>query len=231
MTMRIFLLITCGFVAALVAPHTAVAHKVIASAYASGDTIEGEIGFSNGEMAANTKVVVTDDRGATLGETITDGDGFFVFTPTQTVIHVFEANLGAGHVARAKLSLEELPDITPNKAAGTSVAPVVPAGDTSTSSAKSQSATSPAQTGKGAAAVPAELITDQRDLMLEMIRKELRPLRREIAAYKEKNNLQTILGGIGYIFGLFGLWFFFAARRRLSAASQVTQSAEGKASP
>lgn len=231
MTMRIFFLLAGVFSIALVGSHTAFAHKIIASAYASGDVIEGEIGFSNGEMAANTKVVVKDDSGTMLGETTTDGDGLFIFTPTQKVIHVFEADLGAGHLARVTLSLEELPDITSDKSEGTSAATSVSANDKSASSAKSGAATPPANAVQGAAAIPGELIAAQRDMMAEMIRKELRPLRREIAAYKEKNNLQTILGGIGYIFGLFGLWFFLAARRRQSATPQVTQSVEGKVSP
>lgn len=227
MTMRIFFLLAGAFSIALVGPHTASAHKIIASAYASGDVIEGEIGFSNGEMAANTKVVVKDGRGTMLGETTTDGDGLFIFTPTQKVIHVFEADLGAGHLARVTLSLDELPDITPEKSEGTIAATSVSTNDNSAPSAKSGAAT---QSAQDSAAVPAELIAAQQDMMAEMIRKELRPLRREIAAYKEKNDLQTILGGIGYIFGLFGLWFFLAARRRQSATPQATQSVEGKVS-
>lgn len=34
------------------------AHKVVAGAYASGDHIEGEIGFSDGSMARNAVVEV-----------------------------------------------------------------------------------------------------------------------------------------------------------------------------
>jgi nickel transport protein len=49
------------------------------------------------------------------------------------------------------------------------------------------------------------------------VRDEVRPLRREITAYKEKNDLQTVLGGIGYIVGLFGLAFFLMARRERRA--------------
>ena len=59
------------------------------------------------------------------------------------------------------------------------------------------------------------LTVAERDAIAEAVRNEVRPLRREIAAYKEKNDLQTILGGIGYIAGLFGVGFYVAARRRL----------------
>jgi nickel transport protein len=62
------------------------------------------------------------------------------------------------------------------------------------------------------------LTAAQREIVAEAVRNEMRPLRREIIAMKEKNDLQSILGGIGYIVGLFGLWFFLAARRQKAAA-------------
>jgi nickel transport protein len=52
------------------------------------------------------------------------------------------------------------------------------------------------------------------------VRDELRPLRREITAYKEKNDLQSILGGIGYIFGFFGIAYYIAARRLRDKATK-----------
>ena len=44
----------------------AAAHKVIASAYPSGPEIEGEIGFSNGDMAKNATVEVLGPDGTRL---------------------------------------------------------------------------------------------------------------------------------------------------------------------
>lgn len=186
-------------------PAPARAHKVIASAYASGSVIEGEIGFSNGDMAADIAVLVYDDADNRLGETRTDGDGFFVFTPTKSVPHVFRANLGAGHVAETRLEAEDLPEIAATSepagviaSAKAANAPVTPADATASGNAFSK---------------------EQRLLIAEAVRNEVRPLRREIAAYREKNDLQTILGGIGYIVGLFGLWFFIAARKQRTAGA------------
>jgi nickel transport protein len=56
----------------------------------------------------------------------------------------------------------------------------------------------------------------EKSAIAEAVRNEVRPLRREIAAYREHNDFQTILGGLGYIFGLFGLGFYIAARRKLA---------------
>ncbi|WP_444464714.1 cobalt ABC transporter permease [Rhodobacter capsulatus] len=176
------------------APLPALAHKVIASVYPAGARIEGEIGFSNGDMAVNTTVSVTDPAGRVLGETVTDDAGGFTFTPAEPVDHLFRADLGAGHVAEVTLPAAEVAAIL-----GKAVSSAAPAAASGASAAAPQ-----------AASIDAEQIA-------ALMRDEIRPLRQEIAAYKEKNDLQTILGGIGYIAGLFGLGFYLAARRRLMA--------------
>ncbi|KUF12441.1 hypothetical protein [Pseudoponticoccus marisrubri] len=179
----------------LALPGPALAHKVIAAVFPSGDRIEGEIGFSNGDMATDQAVEVFDGQGNRLGETVTDADGFFEYVPQAPVRHVFRADLGAGHVAETSMSAEEV-------AALLGVAPPEPAPTPNTQ------AVTPAATGLSAA---------DKAAIATLVRDEIRPLRREIAAYREKNDLQTVLGGIGYIFGLFGLGFYLAARRKLAA--------------
>ncbi|PJE27836.1 nickel transport protein [Pseudooceanicola antarcticus] len=187
-------------IAALCAlPLPALAHKVIASVFPSGSAIEGEVGFSNGAMAVGQEVQVFGPDGALLGRVLTDDDGFFLFTPTEPVAHRFRADLGAGHVANVTMEAAEVARIlgtTPAAPAGDGT----PAGDTGPTGA-------PASAAGFSAAQQAEIA--------QMLRDELRPLRREIAAYRERNDLQSILGGIGYIVGLFGLGFYLAARRRL----------------
>ncbi|MEM9633543.1 MAG: cobalt ABC transporter permease [Pseudomonadota bacterium] len=190
----------------------ALAHKVIASVFTSGETIEGEIGFSNGDMAVDTLVEVFDGDGNKLGEVTTDSDGFFSFKPTQKVIHVFKSNLGAGHVAEVRMEIEELPEI----AAASSVAETVEGAENSqVSSVEISNSDANAEAAAGAA-ISLAALEQNRELLREMIHREVTPLRREIAAYKEKNDFQTILGGIGYIVGLFGLFFYLAARRKLA---------------
>lgn len=180
------------------APLPALAHKVIAGVFPSGDAIEGEIGFSNGDMASETVVTVTGPDGAELGRVKTDADGVFVYTPTAPVTHHFHANLGPGHVADVTMSAEEVAKIMGVAAANVEV----PA----------------ASTAQDPAATPlASLSDEERQVIAQAVRDEMRPLRRELAAYREHNDFQTILGGIGYIIGLFGLGFYLAARRKLAA--------------
>ena len=51
-------------------------------------------------------------------------------------------------------------------------------------------------------------------MVADAVRREVKPLRKELIAYKEKNDFQNILGGLGYICGIFGLLFFIRAKRR-----------------
>ena len=194
------------------------AHKVVVSAYADGTYIEGEIGFSSGDMAANTVVEVFDDAGNKVGETKTDEDGIFQFTPTKATPLTFKANLGQGHIATYRMEVDELPEIFS--------ADQMKAAEEEKAKQAALIKEAEAETSKsgGAAIDPALLqamISEGVKIELKAfkseiasaVRKEVKPLYKEVAAYKEKNDMQSILGGIGYIFGLFGVGFYVAARR------------------
>lgn len=179
-------------------PLPALAHKVIAAVYPSGAQIEGEIGFSSGDMAENALIIVLDPAGRKLGQTVTDGNGMFTFAPTEVADHVFRADLGAGHVANVTMKADAVARIL-GQAKAADTAAFVP------------------QPEADVPAAPSAVAAFDPELIASIVRDEMRPLRQEIAAYKEKNDLQTILGGIGYIAGVFGLAFYIAARRRLGA--------------
>jgi nickel transport protein len=185
--------------ALLAMPLPAAAHKVIFAVFKSGDVVEGELGFSNGDMSSGAVIEAFDSAGNKIGEAITDADGFFVYAPTQAITHIFKADMGAGHVAEAEMTADDIADILGVAAAEETVA-------------KSTTTASPIATG---GVTVASLSSEERLAIAEAVRDEMRPLRRELAAYREKNDLQTILGGLGYIFGLFGLYFYIAARRRM----------------
>lgn len=185
--------------ALFVLPLPALAHKVIAGVFPSGEAIEGEIGFSDGTMATDQEVVVLAPDGAELGRTQTDEFGFFVFVPAEPVAHRFFADLGAGHVAEATMPAEEVAKIL-------GVAAPEP----------EPSAAQAADTVAAGGLTVASLTAEERAAIAEIVRDEMRPLRREISALKEHNGLQSILGGIGYIVGLFGVGFYLAARRKLA---------------
>lgn len=174
---------------------TAHAHKVVASGWLDGNDIEGEVGLSNGDVALKgTLVEVYTEAGEKIGETTVGDEGLFRFTPTQAVAHKFVANLGAGHVAQFVMAADELPEsLGASKAQGS--APVAPK----------------MRPNNERPIIVQENLTR---MIAKAVRQEVQPLRKEIAAYKEKNNLQSILGGIGYIFGITGVVFYIMARRK-----------------
>ncbi len=180
---------------------TASAHKVIASAWSEGEMIEGEVGFSNGQMAdAGTVVKVLGPDGAELGQATVGDDGLFRFKPTVAVAHTFRADMGLGHVAQVTLSPEELPVSLAREGAGN------PEQAARSSGARNDQAAAPS------------IAPDTLDALIsEAVRREMRPLRRDLAAYKEERDLQGLLGGLGYIAGIFGLLFFVAGQRRRKA--------------
>ncbi|NKC12027.1 MAG: cobalt ABC transporter permease [Gammaproteobacteria bacterium] len=192
-------LIRCGLLATVCLVLTPIthAHKLILSVYATGDRFEGELGFSDGTMAADATIHVSDRQGNALAQIITDAEGFFTYNPAARADHIFHANLGAGHAAEVHLGADELPL---GQARG-DAKPVRPI-------------TAPI------AAVPKDQTQLDETRLAALIAQEIKPLRKEIASYKEQRNLQTLLGGIGYIIGLCGIAFYLAARQKLKHGSR-----------
>jgi len=171
------------------------AHNVVGGVYALGTEIEGEAGFSNGDMAkAGLTVEVLDALGQVLGTTVTEEEGMFRFQASQRIDHHFRIEMGAGHLLEVSLPADELPES-------------LPGGDPSLVTVSAAVVTG--------AAVGAGLNATQIQLMVEKaVARQVKPLRKELNAYKEKAGLRDILGGIGYIFGLCGLGIMLRQRKQ-----------------
>ena len=175
------------------------AHNVVGGVYVNGFDIEGEAGFSNGSMAnAGTLVKVFDQSGVPLGEVKTDAEGFFVFTAKKRITHIFEVNMGAGHILKMLLPAEELPE----SLGGIRLVQAIPKENIKNveNNSPSSSTITPIQLEK-------------------IIAKHIKPLRKEITALKERSGLRDIIGGIGYIFGLLGM-IALIREHRLKKAKQ-----------
>ena len=158
-------------------------------------------------MARNQPVEGLSEDGKKIGETRTGEDGVFTYKPTRKMTYIFRADMGGGHIANFRMEAADLPVVIPSDAAAAAVA-------TAPASPKTAEAPANAPAAAAAAVSDARLSDAERNLLLQAVSNEIKPLRREIIALKEKNSLQSILGGLGYIAGLFGLWFFLAARRK-----------------
>ena len=166
----------------------AYAHKLVLNVYPGDQRIEGELGYSDGRMAKQATIQVEDSAGNRVGEAVTDDEGFFDIKRPSDVALVFVANAGSGHVARVEVAAVVAADNTPqsNKPAGADNA-----------AAQKQ---------------PGGLTREE---VAAVVRAELRAVRQELARVREARDLQSIFGGIGYIIGLAGIGFYFAAKARL----------------
>jgi nickel transport protein len=199
---RFFLFVA---ILALTAP-AALAHNVILSAWPAGDVIQGEVGLSSGEFAEpGTVVRVLGADGEELGMTTVGEDGLFRFEPSAAVAHRFVADLGQGHVAAITLGVDQLP---------ASVTAAATASGTAHAASPPVAAATPRAARAAGAAIDA---TRLETLVASAVQRELAPLKRQLAAREQEADLQALIGGIGYICGIFGLLFFIYARRRTNA--------------
>lgn len=174
------------------------AHNVIGGVYAIGSTIEGEAGFSNGDMASpGTPVIVTDKAGNVLLELATDSEGFFSMQAQSRIDHLFKLEMGSGHVLELELPAGELPESLAGATANTHLAK------------KKITPTETAQYDQAAL----------QGMIEKAVAKQVKPLRKELRAFQEKAGFQDMIGGIGYIFGLCGIGIWWRQRKLSKAAS------------
>lgn len=170
----------------------ALAHGVNVFATAEGRTIKGFAYFSGGERLPGAKVAIHGPDKAVLGETITDDNGAFAFEASRRMDHVVVVNTGDGHAASFVVRAVQLPESLPE---GGRLAQ-----------------------GPGAAgAEPAD--HDEHDheleeMVEEAVARQIGPLREQLVAYEAKVRWHDVLGGVGYILGLFGIAFYVAGRRK-----------------
>lgn len=162
------------------------AHKLKLFATAEGPVIVGTAYFSGGDKAMGIAGMVTAPDGAVAGTVRTGADGSFRYAATARMDHIITVDGGDGHMATTVVAAAELPPSLPAGPAGS--APVVP--------------TAPTVAAADTEAVEAA------------VARQIRPLRQQLDAYEDKIRLHDIMGGIGTIFGLFGLAAWASVRRR-----------------
>ncbi|OLQ80590.1 hypothetical protein BIT28_15760 [Photobacterium proteolyticum] len=169
---------------------SAYAHRMKAFSWVEGEAIEGEAYFTNGQMAADSTVELLVDQ-KVVATTQSDEEGQFRFEALAAGDYQIRTDAGQGHVATYYISASEFSvdesdmDIV-----------VEPSGPEASQSQKTVDSTlSKAQVEQAVA-------------------KAIRPLREQLDQYEAKVRLHDILGGIGYIFGLFGLFVLYRSRRQ-----------------
>ena len=172
------------------------AHKVIIFAYVEGDRVYTESYFSDGKKCIDSKIEVFDNRGNKLLEGLTNGEGEFSFeVPSEDGDLKIVLTAGMGHRAKYSISADEL-----RGAAGLikeELEEPVTVVSPKTSSVDLKEIQS--------------IIEDTLDEKLEPIMREMREIKK---SQEDKISPTEIIGGIGYIIGIFGIVAYFLSRKK-----------------
>ena len=197
------------------------AHKVKVFATAEEDTISGYAYFSGGNRPRNAVIHIAGPGGAALGEAKTDENGEFSLKAKYSCDHILTMDLEDGHAARFTIKSEELPAGLPPLPgeAGKTVgeagtppgAPVAEESEPVVAPGASKASGSPSRPGMETAVSEAAVAEA---VVAEAISRQIRPLREQLDRLEEKIRLSDIVGGIGYLFGVSGIVFYFMGVRK-----------------
>ena len=187
---------------------SAQAHKVNMFATVEGDQVFIEGYFLDGKKPMHSEVTVYDSNNKQLLTGLTNNEGQFSFKiPAPGPLRV-KLNAGEGHLKEITLTADELGLDTSANRVIENIAPTA------------------------AANVENEIVSDgstndeaisnaQLQLLIERaVGKTIRPLVREIDELKERRGVSDIIGGIGIIMGIGGLFLYLKARK-LAAKSKA----------
>ncbi len=157
------------------------AHKLNVFAFVEGGEVHVEAYFSDGILAKNAKLTVTNTHGDLIYEGRTNELGQHQFNASGQADLRIKINAGLGHIASYQLGTVAVADTA-------SDAPEINSSDLSSSSIA---------------------IEDIQKAVAEAIK----PLAREISELKNKNQMSDIVGGIGFVLGILGLFAYLKYRK------------------
>lgn len=162
----------------------ALAHKLKVFAAAEGADIVGTAYFAGGGKAVGSVGRVLAPDQSLIATFTTDDQGGFRFAVSARQDYTISVDSGDGHVAQTIVAAIELPASLP-AGLSSAVAVAEPAPESSSAALDVEAA----------------------------VARQIRPLRQQIDAMEERARFSDIMGGIGTIFGLFGIAAWVAARR------------------
>ncbi|RTR33646.1 hypothetical protein [Shewanella atlantica] len=169
--------------------NTAQAHRTKVFAWVDGTNLAGEVYFGGGERAKGAKVDLLVDKHL-VASTDANEVGEFIFHNLEARDYQVSANAGQGHVATFAIAGSEFPEF-------------VLSGSESTESRLRKPEIELADKN-----------SDSCEVLYEAaMKKAIQPLRNQLDQYEANIRWHDVLGGMGYIFGLFGLWSLMRARR------------------
>lgn len=171
--------------ALVLASPPALAHKLKVFAGTEGAAIVGSAYFAGGGKAVGSAGRLLGPDGAVVAEFHTDAEGGFRLPVALRQDYRVSVDSGDGHLAETVVAAAELPEGLPTGAASAAATPA-----------------------------PAAMPAAASDQIEAAVARQILPLRRQIDAMEERARFSDIMGGIGTIFGVFGIAAWIAARRK-----------------
>ena len=169
------------------------AHKVNVFAYVEGEKIYTESYFNDGKKCIYSKIEVFDNQGNKLLEGLTDKEGEFSFeVPSEDGDLKIVLTASMGHRAEYSISADEIRGS---------------AGLIKEENEEPVSIVSPETSLVD--------LKEIQSIIEDTLDEKLKPIMREIKKSREDKISSTeIIGGIGYIIGIFGIIAYFLSRKR-----------------
>lgn len=164
-----------GVMVGLLTAQPALAHRFKCFATAQAAAVSGYCWMSGGVRPPDVPLLIHGPDGSTVLKTTTGPDGQFTFTAARRMDHHIIAQT-MGHRAEWVVRAAELPAS-------------LPAGPTA---------------ADDMAATPADQ-ADTEAVVEAAVARQIAPLREELAAFQDEVRFKDVLGGLGWIVGLFGL--------------------------
>lgn len=169
---------------------TAHAHKVNVFAYLEGNQVYVQGYFMDGKKAKKSTVIVYGEKGERLTEGLTNDEGEYVFPVSAKQEVRIVLNAGQGHQAEYVLSTGDMVGDEVSKAGSASAAEIM---------------------GNQSAVVGGDVDA----VVRHAVAAGMMPLAKEIAELKERRSFSDIIGGVGFIAGILGVFAYVKSRKQL----------------
>ncbi len=190
---KLYLILIFTFLTIIMMDVSVFAHKVNVFAYVEGKEIYTESYFNDGKKCIDSKIEVFDNQGNKLLEGLTDKEGkFSLEVPSEDGDLKVVLTASMGHRAEYSISADEL-----RGAVGLiKEEPEEPVSIVSSETSLVD-------------------LKEIQSIIEDTLDEKLKPIMREIKKSREDKISSTeIIGGIGYIIGIFGIIAYFLSRKR-----------------
>lgn len=160
------------------------AHRLKLFAQVTGGTIAGYVFYIGGGRPEGADILVATPEGKEIGRLKTGKGGAFTFTPSKPGRYSLTLAAGDGHFASLDISTDGTP-----------------------------AAASPLPTAPTSSPQPANLDARIAQAVDAAVARQIRPLLEAYDAAEGRIRFNDLVGGLGWIAGLAGLWAWFRSRR------------------